>query len=129
MALATDLTVYQGRYKELDGIARDDDGNALSIASPVFLKFMVKVNHTDADADAAITKTSAVATEINKIDDAAGTYRIFLQEADTKELNGGQSYVYEVVYVDDPGAVTPKPYTLNQGKFTINVTTVDTVTS
>jgi len=129
MALDTDLTIYQGRYKEIDGIAKDDDGNVLSIASPVLLKFVVKPYFTDADSAAVLTKTSAVATEIRKIDDAAGTYRIYLQQADTSSLNGGQNYVYEVVYVDDPDAATPKPYTLNQGMFTINATTVDTVTS
>jgi len=125
----TDLVAYYGRYQEIDGIARDNDEVVMSIADPVLLKFMIKESHSDADADAVLVKTSAVATEINKIDDAAGTYRVFLESSDMEALVGGRKYVYEVIHVDDPAAVKPKAYALNQGDFDVRVTTIRTITS
>ena len=127
--LPTTLTVWQGRYQEIDGIAQDDDDIALGIEDPVLLKFVVKEYYTDADSAALITKTSATATEIRKIDTDAGTYRIFIQGSDTTEMTAGQTYVYEVVYISNPDAATVKGYTMNQGKFVLNATVVDTLTS
>ena len=127
--LATTLTAYQGRYQEIDGIAQDDDDSAMSITSPVLLKFMVKEYYTDADSAALITKTSASASEINKIDEDAGTYRIFIQGSDTSSLDAGREYIYEVVYVVDPDGDPVKAYTLNQGRFVLEKTAVDTLTS
>ena len=125
----TDLIVFDGRYQEIDGIARDCNEAAISIADPVLLKFMVKGYYTDADSAALITKTSADATEIKKIDTDAGTYRVFLQSEDIEALTGGQEYVYEVILVEDPAAVKPKAYSLNQGDFEVKRTAIRTITS
>jgi len=104
----SDFTIPRDRYYTIDGTAKDADDVVIDISDPAKITFkMVSLR----DASKTLTKTTAVATEIDKLVDASGTYRIFIQAADTKTLPAGY-YRYEVAYQDDP-ATTVEAYTLN----------------
>jgi len=104
-----DFEINRDRYVELNGTAKDDAGNVMSIANPVQIRFTMTNLHIPTQT---FSKTSAVITEIAKITPAAGTYKIYIQAADTKLLTPGK-YRYEIVFIDDPAATPSKPYTLN----------------
>ena len=99
-------------FRSLNGIAKDEDGIVINIANPVEIKFqMTNLN----DSAQTVSKTSAVVTEIAKINPAAGIYKVYIQAADTKNLDPGK-YRYEVIFIDVPGAPV-EVYTLNPTEY------------
>ncbi|MEW6555088.1 MAG: hypothetical protein AB1384_12475 [Actinomycetota bacterium] len=109
--MRTDFTIQRYRTLDIDGVAKDSDGNVMSLASPAGIMFMM-VNVLDPDnVEKGITKMSIPGGGIVITDSPAGKYRIHFDPEDTQGLPVGD-YRYEVMYSDDIVS-TNEAYTLN----------------
>ena len=87
----TRLEVWKGRHIDYTLTLKDQDAVVVNISSST-IKFMVKKNITDLDADAVITKTSAGGTEITIDDGPRGICTVYLTPVDTRSLTSGDYY-------------------------------------
>lgn len=98
--MATSVTMYRGDSRTLR-VTVTSGGSPVDLTG-YSIAFTVR---PDEDADAVITKSSADPTEINITDAANGRLEIYLQPADTENLQL-RSYDYDVEITSPTGVVS-----------------------
>lgn len=117
------LGMRRGDNKTLVGVIRDSGGNPVDITGYTIKFSMIKssadlftMNKTMEAVDYVIQKTTAIATEVNITDAAAGEYKIYLLPADTQEENIDMYWCDVEVTTTD---ATPEVYTVNFEEFEV----------